>query len=225
MTLYSWPTRTVFGRVIPKSRIYQGAGASRSLQAKFVEQIDRMEWTHVLRADTLNVRRSKDVEEIAVVAIALHSSKVDEAVLGAIEKAIPRPLVLELSHRGRTRMAAAWKRPSLAEAGKWVTATHAFSPWLPAKSPRQPLPAAIDMAALYAALLDPLLPGKLAPDESIASRVARSEEAAQIKSEIYRLEAGLKREKQFNRRVEINAALRAASERLSKLLGGSNGQE
>lgn len=214
----------MFGRVIPKSRIYQGAGTSRSVQAKFVEQVERMEWTHVLRADTLNVRPSKDVEEIAVVAIALHSSEVDQAVLAAIEKAIPRPLILELSHRGRTRMAAAWKRRSLAEAGKWVTATHTFSPWLPAKSPRQPLPAAIDMAALYAALLDPLLPAKLAPDEPIASRVARAEEAAQLKRETSRLEAGLKREKQFNRKVEINTALRAAKERLRRLLGGGDGQ-
>ena len=223
MTLYSWPARTVFGRVIPKSRIYQGAGASRSVQAKFVEQIDRMEWTHVLRADTLNLRPSKDVEEIAVVAIVLHSSEVDQAVLAAIEKAIPRPLILELSHRGRTRMAAAWKRPSLAEAGKWVTAAHVYSSWVPAKSPRQPLPATLDMAALYAALLDPLLPAKRAPSEPIASRVARSEEAAQIKGEISRLEAGLKREKQFNKKVEINAALRAANDRLSRLLGGGDG--
>lgn len=217
MTLYAWPPRTVFGRVIPKSRIYGAAQLSRSMQAKFVEQVERMEWTHVLRADRLNLSRSADLEEIAVIAINLHVPDVDLAVLTAIEKAIPRPLILELRHSGRIRMAAAWKRPSQAEAGKWVAAPHAFSPWLPADAPREALPPALDMAALYAGLLDPLLPQKRAPDEPISDRIARAEQAVQIEREISRLEASLKREKQFNRKVEINVALRAAKSQMSAL--------
>lgn len=219
MTLYAWPTRTAFGRVIPKSRIYNAASLPRAMQAKFVEQVDRMDWTHVLRADRLNLQLSADVEEIAVIAIDLHSADVDPAVLGAIEKAIPRPLILELRHAGRARMAAAWKRPSLADTGKWVVAPHAFTPWQSADAPRQPLPTALDMAALYAQLLDPLLPPRLTADEPIAARVERSEQAVQIEREISRLEASLRREKQFNRKVEINAALRAANARHADLLG------
>ena len=217
MRLYAWPTRTVFGRVIPKSRIYSAAQLPRAVQAKFVEQVERMEWTHVLRADRLNLSPSPDLEEIAVIAIDLHVSDVDLAVLAAIEKAIPRPLILELRHSGRIRMAAAWKRPSQAEAGKWVTAPHAFSPWLPADAPREALPPALDMATLDAGLLDPLLPQKRAPDETISDRIARAEQAVQIEREISRLEASLKREKQFNRKVEINAALRAAKSQMSAL--------
>lgn len=217
MTLYAWPPRTVFGRAIPKSRIYSAAQLSRSVQAKFVEQVERMEWTHVLRADRLNLSQSPDLEEIAVITIDLHVPEVDLVVLAAIEKAIPRPLILELRHSGRVRMAAAWKRPSQAEAGKWVTAPHAFSPWLPADTPREALPPALNMAALYAGLLDPLLPPKQATDEPVSARIARAERAAQIEREISRLEASLRREKQFNRKVEINAALRAAKAQLSAL--------
>jgi hypothetical protein len=114
-------------------------------------------------------------------------------------------------------MAAAWKRPSQAEAGKWVAATHAFSPWLPTDAPREALPPALDMAALYAGLLEPLLPQKRAPDETISDRIARAEQVVQIEREISRLEASLKREKQFNRKVEINAALRAAKSQMSAL--------
>lgn len=224
MTLYAWPARTTFGRVIPKRRIYEGAAIPRAAQRKFVEQVERLDWTHVLRADTLNLAPSKEIEEIAVVSIALHAGEVDQSVLAAIEKAIPRPLVLELSHGGQTRMAAAWKRPSMAEAGKWVTGSHVFSPWQPVNTPRAPLPVVPDMGALYAGLLDPLLPAKLAPDEPIAQRVARAEEAAQLVQEISRLGTGLKRERQFNRKVEINAAIRAAKERLARLIGGAGGQ-
>jgi hypothetical protein len=219
MTLFAWPARTAFGRVIPKSRIYEGASVPHAMQRKFVEQVERMEWTHVLRADTLNLQPSKDVEEMAVIAVALHAPDVDPVVLTAIDKAIPRPLILELSHAGRVRMAAAWKRPSLAEQGKWVTAPHAFGPWQVTDAPRQTLPSALSMAALYACLLDPLLPAKRTPDETLAERAARAEEAAQTAREISRLEAGLKREKQFNRKLELNAELRAARARHAALMG------
>lgn len=222
MTLYAWPVRTAFGRVIPKSRIYEAVQLPRAMQAKFVEQVERMEWTHVLRADRLNLSPSPDVEEIAVIAIDLHVPNVDPAVLSAIDKAIPRPLIFELRHAGRVRMAAGWKRPSQAEAGKWVTAPHAFTVWQPSDAPREALPPALNMAALYARLLDPLLPPKQAPDEAIAARVARAEEAAQIEREISRLEASLRREKQFNRKVEINAALRVATTQFAGLLGRKN---
>ena len=219
MTLYAWPPRTAFGRAIPKKRIYSAASVPPTTKAKFVDQVERMEWTHVLRADRLNVRPTADVEEIAVIAIDLHTPDVEPAVLAAIEKAIPRPLILELNHAGRTRMAMAWKRPSQAEAGKWVTATHAFTLWAAADAPRQALPTSLDMATLYARLLEPLLPPRQSDDEPIAARVARAEEAAQIEREVTRLENALAREKQFNRKVEINAALRTAKIKLGVLRG------
>jgi hypothetical protein len=75
------------------------------------------------------------------------------------------------------------------------------------------------MASLYAGLLDPLLPAKRAPEETLAEQAARAEEAAQVAREITRLEAGLKREKQFNRKVELNAELRAARARHAALMG------
>ena len=217
MTLYAWPARTVFGRAIPKNRIYSAAQLPRAMQAKFVDQVERMEWTHVLRADRLNLQPSTEIEEIAVIAIDLHAPEIEQAVLQAIEKSIPRPLILELRHAGRVRMAMAWKRPSQAEVGKWVTASHAFTAWQAGNAPREALPTAVDMAMLYARLLEPMLPPRQSPEEPIAARVARSEEAAQMEREIARMEAGVRREKQFNRKIELNAELRAAKSRYSSL--------
>ena len=156
---------------------------------------------------------------LATVASDHHKRMVDKhrAKLQAIEKAIPRPLILELRHGGRARMAMAWKRPSQAEAGKWVTAPHALTAWQAGNTPREALPTVLDMATLYARLLEPMLPPRQSPDEPIAARVARSEEAAQLEREIARMEAGVRREKQFNRKVELNAELRAAKARYTAL--------
>jgi hypothetical protein len=218
MTLYIWPPKTAHGRVIPKTRIYDGAGASRALQAKFVNQVERMEWTHVLRPDTLNLKAADGVAELAVVAITLHKPDIDAAILAAIERAIPRPLVLELSHNARTRLCMAWKRPSLAGGEQWVTSPHFMGPWMTADTKRSALPPALDMAALYAALLDPLLPPRISETETLAERVIRAEEAARLEREATRLSAAIAREKQFNRKVELNAALKELHKKHAALL-------
>jgi Domain of unknown function (DUF4391) len=218
MTLYIWPPKTAHGRVIPKTRIYDGAGASRALQAKFVNQVERMEWTHVLRPDTLNLKTADGVAEVAVVAITLYKPDIDTAILAAIERAIPRPLVLELCHNARTRLCMAWKRPSLAVSGQWVTSPHFMGPWIAADTKRSALPPALDMATLYAALLDPLLPPRISETETLAERVIRAEEAARLEREATRLSAAIAREKQFNRKVELNAALKELHKKHAALL-------
>ncbi len=221
MTLYAWPAKTAHGRVIPKTRIYDGASATRAVQAKFVAQVERMDWTHVLRPDTLNLKAADGVSELAVVAVTLHRPDVDTAVLTAIERAIPRPLVIELSHGARTRLCMAWKRPSLAGGDQWVTSPHFMGPWLAtgvaAGTKRSVLPPALDMAALYAALLDPLLPLRKSDGEALAERVMRAEEAAKLEREAARLSAAIAREKQFNRKVELNAELKAVQKRRATL--------
>lgn len=218
MTLYAWPAQTAFGRVIPKSRIYEGSGASRALQKKFVDQVERIEWTHVLRPDTLNLKAADKVEELAVIAITLHQLDVDSAVLAAIERAIPRPLIIELRHAARARLAIAWKRPSLAASGQWVTSQHFFTAWGPADTPRTALPQALNLAALYGALIDPLLPPRKTADEKASARVDRAEEAGQLEREITRLEKLVARERQFNRKVELNRTLNAARKEHAQLL-------
>jgi hypothetical protein len=89
--------------------------------------------------------------------------------------------------------------------------------WQAGNTPREALPTVLDMATLYARLLEPMLPPRQSPDEPIAARVARSEEAAQLEREIARMEAGVRREKQFNRKVELSSELRTAKARYAGL--------
>ena len=40
MTLYDWPRASAFGRVIPKTKIYEHAGANTGLKELFVREVD-----------------------------------------------------------------------------------------------------------------------------------------------------------------------------------------
>lgn len=98
--LYDWPRAAAFGRVIPKSKIYEHSGANTSLKDLFVREVDQIVWTHKLAPDTVNLAATRRVAEIQVIRVTTRTTSLDTQVLHAIDKAIPFPLVFELAHGG-----------------------------------------------------------------------------------------------------------------------------
>lgn len=220
--LFAYPKSAAFGRVLPKTKIYEHAGAKSALKDLFVQQVDQIIWTHKLAPETVNLNPTKTVTELQIFEIRLKTSKLDEAVLRAIDKAIPFPLIFELTHEGRTKVVAAFKRPSEADNAKWVVSDYFSTGWMDGPTPRAPLPVVLDLAALYDKILTALMPAA-APKteeqtgEGIKDRVERLEAITAKTREIDRIKTRLAREKQFNKRVAINAELRAANQELAEL--------
>ncbi len=240
MILYEWPRAAAFGRVIPKSKIYDHAGANTALKDLFVREVDQIVWSHKLAPETVNLTATKSVAEIQVFRIAARTTSLDHDVLRAIDKAIPFPLIFEVVHGGRVRLAAAYKRPSEADSTRWVVGDYFLGDWLPEETQRKPLPVALNMGALYERLLESLVTGqtnRLVPGMAEAANLASAVEkpasleerialAESIKSqlrEVERIKVRLAREKQFNKRVAINAELRAAKQEFERLTAGTAG--
>lgn len=237
MTLYDWPRAAAFGRVIPKNKIYEHAGASTGLKDLFVREVDQIVWSHKLAPETVNLAATKQVAEIQVFRIVARTATLDAAVLRAIDKAIPFPLIFEVAYGGRVRLAASYKRPSEADSARWVVGDYFQGDWLPEDAAREPLPVALNMGALYERLLEPLVAGQTArllpgseeppqtaitpaevePPVSLEERIAQAEAIKAQTREIERIMARLGREKQFNKRVAVNAELRAAKQQLERL--------
>ena len=97
------PQGAAFGRVVPKSKIYEHAGAGTALKDLFVTQVDQIVWKYKLAPETMNLAATKAVSEIQVFGISLRDGKLDEEVLRAIDRAIPFPLIFELTLVGRGR--------------------------------------------------------------------------------------------------------------------------
>jgi len=241
MTLYDWPRAAAFGRVIPKNKIYEHAGANTGLKDLFVREVDQIVWSHKLAPETVNLAATKQVAEIQVFRITARTATLDRDVLRAIDKAIPFPLIFEVAHGSRVRSAAAYKRPSEADSARWVVGDYFQGDWLPEDGARAPLPVALNMGALYERLLEPLVAGQTArlvpgigetPQTPVTSaaeqhpvsleeRIAQAEAIERQAREVERIKARLAREKQFNKRVAINAELRTAKQELERLKTGN----
>ena len=83
------------------------------------------------------------------------------------------------------------------------------------------LPVALDLGGLYDKLLTAIMPPQVRTDGAIQERVARLEAVRAQTREIERITLRLNREKQFNKRVAINAELRTAKQQLERLTAGT----
>jgi len=209
--LYVYPKQAYFGKVIAKSKIYEHAAISSSLKEKFVSQVDKIIWQYKLAPETTNLSATTAVPEIQVFDIRLKGREIDEALLKAIDKAIPFPIIFQLYQDDRVKVKAAYKCPSDADKAKWVTEAYVESEWMPATGKRTSLPVALDLEKLYEQILKSLIPKSLPTLEKQSSMKEQMEliEAIKAKERAYdKLKAKRDKEKQFNRKAELNAKLK-----------------
>lgn len=204
---------------MPKSKIYQHARVTRRVQQCFVDQVSRIVWQYKLSPETTNLSARAGVPEIQVFTVALKAEELDENVLRCIDKAISFPILYEVTFEDRIKEIAAYKRPSEADPAKWVVGDYFDTGWQSADSERSPLPVSLDLAGLYEQLFRRLMPLPARHGESLKTHAERLATICGKERECDKLEARLNREKQFNRKVALNAELRTIKNELEGLIG------
>ena len=212
-----YPKQATFGRNLPKNKIYEYSSANTRLKDLFVEQVEQIVWQYKLAPETINLPAKYGVPEIQVFAIQLKTPELNLDVLRCIDGAVQFPIIFELSFDGRTQVIAAYKRPNEADASRWVLSDYFATGWLPSDCERATMPLALDLGGLYEKVLHCLIPMPARPQESLADLVARVELLAAKQRELDKAQIRLAKEKQFNRKVEINTQLRKLKTELDQL--------
>lgn len=214
---FDYPKAAAFGRVLPKTKVYGHSKAGVRLRQLFINQVDQIIWQYKLAPETINLGASNNVLEIQIFRLRLRDAQLSEDVLRAIDKPIKFPIIFELTHDNKRKAIAAYKRPSEADESKWVVSEYFSTEWEGEDSPRHPLPSALNLGTLYEKLLSAMIPVKSGAGESLAARVERMETIRAKQREAGRIKVCLAREKQFNKRVAINADLRDVTKQLKRL--------
>ena len=114
--LFAYPPNAAFGRVLPKSKIYERAQPTAKVKELFVRQVEQIVWQYKLAPETINVEGTLAAPEIQVFSITLKNDELKLDVLHCIDQAIPFPLIFELHHAGNVNPIATYKRPNEADA-------------------------------------------------------------------------------------------------------------
>ena len=213
----NYPKQTAFGRPLPKSKIYEHSGANTRLKDLFARQVEQIVWQYKLAPETINLPAKPGVPELQIFSIQLKTSELNLDILRCIDGVVKYPIIFELNFDGRTQVIAAYKRPNESDASRWVLSDYFATAWLPSDCERAVMPLALDLGGLYEQALHRLIPTPARPQESLADLVARVELLAAKQRELDKAQIRLAKEKQFNRKVEINTQLRKLKTELDQL--------
>ena len=213
----SYPKQAAFGRVLPKNKIYEHSGATSAVREMFVRQVEQIVWKFKLAPETINLASKPGVPELQVFAIQLKAPALNHEVLRCIDGAVQFPIIFELTFEGKTQVVAAFKRPSESDSNRWVVSEYFSTQWMPNDGVRMAMPLALDLEVLYEQLLQRLIPLPFRQNETLAELVSRVEHLRLKENEVQKIISKLAKEKQFNRKVEINGQLRAIRLELENL--------
>ena len=213
--LFDYPVATAYGKTVPKSRVASAGKASARVRRALTDAVANIRWSHKLAPETLNLPARTGgelpVAEVQVFRVTLKDPAANAApldVLACIDRAVPSPIVFEVIAGERVCVAVAVKRPSAADGARHVAGELFCTAWTPGNALRVPLPVAADLGLLYEQVLRRLIPVTARDGETVAEQAERAGRLGSLGREVARLEAAVAREKQFNRKVELNEKLR-----------------
>jgi hypothetical protein len=220
---YRFPAAASVDKAVPKTHVYRNSSPSSKVKEVFVRQVEKIIWSYKLSRETVNVPPGNDVEEIQIFTIVCKGDQLEDRILSTIDKAIPSPILFIIQTGETCRYRAARKRSSEADSRKWVVGQYFGSQEFSVEDTQAgiPLPVVSDLGALYEHLLRELIPLEGLPEESLDELISRTEEVLVLERECGRLQSRVNREKQFNRRVELNRRLNRLQEEIHKLSAGT----
>jgi hypothetical protein len=219
--LFRYPEKAKFGQIIPKAKIYEHAKLKPAQKAQFVDLIQQIRWAHKLAPESTNLSATDDVREVQILRIRINKRDLPDDVLRIIDSAIPSTVIFELIYAGQIQVKAAHKQRKSESSSRLSLSSYFASDWMDEDATRSDLPQALNLGILYdkilSELINPDAPNYGEAVTSLADKVAHQEEIKAKEAEIAKIEQKLKRTKQFNKKQEINSALKKAKSDLEIL--------
>lgn len=207
--MFGFPASTEFGKRIPKQKFYENIDITPALKRVFVEQIRLIYWRNKLAATTLNLAAGETVTEIEVFEVRLNAPQLEEAVLRQMDKEIPYHILFILTYAGKAQAWIGYKEATASGNNAFKVSRYYHTDWIP-EDELQFRVDGLNMDAVYEGLVRQVAGDALqaGTGESLQASVARDERRQQLEKQIAALESKMRKEKQLNRRMEINAELK-----------------
>lgn len=212
------PQSTEFNKRIPKQKFYEHITVSPALKKSFVDQIRMIYWCNKVAATTVNLAPGTIVDEVEVFEIRLNSASLDEAVLRQIDREISYHIIFLLEYEGKLQAWTAYKEKTPTANAVFKVGKYYHTEWMTEAE----LPIRIDglnLDAVYENFVRQIAGDALKADsgESLKASVERDEKKKQLEKQIAALENKMRKERQLNRQIEMNATIKKLRNELSEV--------
>ncbi len=201
------PRAAFVNKFIPKNKFYEKAAVSAKLQKEFVDKIQKITWKYKLAESTVGITKTDNVTEIQIFEIELKEQVIPKNVLKVIEKAIPYQILYRFIYKGNEAYGITLKENNNAE-------NYYFSEWNEEKSFDFK---GIDLEKVYQKIVKTFIRFEAQTKSSFNEIIDTDNKIRALENEIVALESRISKEKQFNRKVEINKVLLERKKQLDKV--------
>ena len=212
------PKSTEFSRRIPKQKFYENLTISPALKRIFVEQIRVIWWRNKIAPATMNLAAGETVTEIEVFEVCLSTPQLDETVLRQIDKQIPYHILFLLEYEGKYQAWLAYKEAANSGTNAFKVGSYYHTDWMEEAA----LPLKLDglnTDKVYENFVRQIAGEALTSGagETLKESVERDTHRQELQKQIAALQVKVRRERQLNKQVQLNAELKQLRRRLDNL--------
>jgi hypothetical protein len=191
------PENTFVNKFVAKSKFYERASLSSKLQNEFINKIQKITWKYKLAENTIGITKTEKVTEIQIFEIELKEQVIPKNVLKVIDKAIPYQILYLFVYKDNTAYGITLKENNL-------TQNYYFSGW------NEDVIfdfSGIDLEKVYQKLIKAFISNEVKHLESFDAIINTDNKIKKLEKDIETLSIKIKKEKQFNRKVDLNKVL------------------
>ena len=214
------PKSTEFNRRIPKQKFYENISVSSTLKRVFIDRIKVIYWRNKVAATTMNLAAGATVTELEVFEIKLNGQQLDEAVLRQIDKEIPYHILFLLEYDGKYQAWTAYKEAAVTGSNAFKVGTYYHTDWLP----EDELPLKVEGLSVdkvyenfVRQIAGDALRSETGKTESLKESVERDNRRQELEKQVAALQTKVRKEKQLNKQVHLNAELKKLKKELEVL--------
>lgn len=215
------PKTTEFNKRISKQKFYENINITPALRRIFIDQIKVIYWRNKIAPSTMNLEAGQNVTEIEVFEVKLNSTPLDVSVLRQMDKEIPYHIVFLLEYEGKYQAQTAYKEKAGSGSNAFKVDTYYHTDWLPESELALKLDG-LNMDTVYESYVRQIAGDALRTisgeePESLKESVERDKQIQLLQKQIDALQMKIRREKQLNRQMELNAELKRLKRELQQL--------
>ena len=185
------PQNCLVDRFIPKKTFYERVNISTTLKQEFINKLEKIIWKYKISQDNLNIAKTDEVEEIEIFELFLKEKCDVKNIIKVITISIPYPIVIEIKYDNEYRYAIKYENDIIQS--EWNENIKLSINGL-------------DLKAVYENFVK-----QIANIENnftdVKHELEKIKEIEILEKEINKLKMNIQREKQFNRKVELNKKL------------------
>ncbi|WP_341883868.1 DUF4391 domain-containing protein [Synechococcus sp. UW140] len=203
------PKEAFVNKFIAKAKFYEKANLNAKLQKEFVDKVQRITWMYKLAESTIGISKTETVTEIQIFEIELKELKIPKNVLKIIDKSIPYQILYRFIYSNNVAYGVTLKEHTSVE-------NYYFSDWNTDIAFEF---AGIDLEMVYQKLVKAFICDNERKQCSFSEIIDVDNKIKALEAEINVLYNKICKEKQFNRKVEINKVLLEKKAMLNEIRG------